>query len=259
MNCEGFGARLTAYSLGELPDTEAGAARAHLARCDRCATLVLRDRELVGRMRASAVPAPASLHSSVRLALRRERSLRRKRLMRRAGALAAAAALAGVVSSAPSVQRTSAPAAPAALPAVKAPAPGPLAAAWSAYQAPVLPIERAGAGDPLLLGFTPTVTDLDELGLRLVAAGTVRLAGKPAFATEYRDDDGERLTLFRWKGTLPDAGGDYPSGSHPELQITRNGLTSSAWWDNGEVVYCAVGDLEQDDFEEALSEVRGTA
>jgi anti-sigma factor RsiW len=255
MRCEDFVARLTAFSLGELPEAQAAEARDHLTGCDRCATLVLRDRELVGRLRSSAVPAPAAVHATVRLALRRERRLRRRQLLRRAVAVAAAAALAGVVTFSPSVGRAPSGPAPAAAPP-RAEQPGPLAAAWAAYQAPLLPLEQVGAGDPLLLGFVPVTPDLDRLGLRRAVSGTLRLAGRPAFATEYRSDSGTRLTVFRWKGTLPDSDDDYPSGSRPELQITRSGLTSSAWWDDGQVVYCAVGDLAQPVFEQALAQIR---
>jgi anti-sigma factor RsiW len=258
MTCEDFAARLTAFGLGELPEAQAAAAREHVAGCDRCASLLLRDRELVGRLRASAVPAPAGVQRAVRVVLRRERLLRRQRLLRRAGAVAAAAALVGVVTFAPPVERVppAQPAAPEAEAEAGTGSGGPLAAAWSAYQAPLLPLDRVGAGDPLLLGFVPVVPDLDRLGLRLAVSGTLRLAGRQAFATEYRSASGTRLAVFRWKGTLPETGEDYPSGARPELQLTRTGLTSSAWWDDGEVVHCAVGDLDQPLFERALARLR---
>ncbi len=243
MSCDELGALLTAHSLGELPEATAAAAREHLAGCDRCAALVLRDRELTSRLRASAVPAPAPVHQAVRAALAAERGRRRRRLLRRVMAVAAAAALAGVVSAG----------------AAATARPGPLAAAWRAYQAASLPIERFGAGDPLLLGFVPTTPDLGRLGLELRVSGTMRLAGRQAFVTEYRSAGGARLAVFRWKGTLPQTDDDYPSGRRPDVQISRSGLTSSAWWDHAGVVWCAVGDLDQRAFERALAQVRRAA
>jgi anti-sigma factor RsiW len=259
MRCEAFAASLTAYGLGELPAAEAAAAREHLATCDRCGALVLRDRELVGRLRAAASPAPASVHHAVRRALRRERLLRRRHLLRVGLGGAAAAALLGVVTVAPDQAARPLPAPVAAAPDHHGEyGGGPLAAAWTAYQAPELPLERYGDGDPLLLGFTPVQPDLAPAGLRPSVSGTLHLAGRPAFAAEFTSAAGDRLTLFRWQGRLPESSGDYPGGGRPELRIVRSGLTSSAWWEDGDVVWCLVGDLEHQVFEQALARIRHT-
>ena len=57
MTCEDFQLRLTAFSLGELEQSELPAARDHIAACDRCASRVLLDRQLTALLRAAAVPA----------------------------------------------------------------------------------------------------------------------------------------------------------------------------------------------------------
>src|SRR5262245_66297208 len=97
MTCEEFAKALTAFSLNELDPSRAAAFRAHLASCAACTNLALRDHQLVSRLRAAAVPAPAAVHHAVTVALRREtreQERRRGRPLRIAiGSVAAVAAV----------------------------------------------------------------------------------------------------------------------------------------------------------------------
>ncbi|HKE99963.1 MAG TPA: zf-HC2 domain-containing protein [Actinomycetes bacterium] len=248
MTCEEFGEHLTAFALGELPGDQAAAAREHLHGCSRCNNLVLRDLQLVNALRGSAVPAPVDAHRSVRAVLAAEQGRRRRRRLTRAGVVAAAAALAGVVALA-GLRADRAPAPTAATrPATATTTISPISAAWQAYEARFLPIERrTGAGGP----------DLRPLGLRTTARGGLTLGGKAASAVDYRNARAQRLTVFRWRGQLRRTiEGGYPGTVRRELHSTRWGPTQSAWWDADGWVYCVVGNLDGRTFQSALDRIQ---
>jgi anti-sigma factor RsiW len=255
MDCAELAARSTSYSLGELAPGDAVRAREHLAGCADCANLVLRDRQLAGRLRAAAMPAPPAVHQAVRDALERERrerrSARRGRLATRITGLAVAAGLVAAVAVAANQDDEAAPSAPvASAPARPA---SPLDAAWQVYAAPALPLERRTA--------VSTAPDLTRAGLRAVAAGVVRLGKQEATAAEYTGEGGVRLTLFRWPGNLPAPSGGYEGGAggaRPSVWTVKRGPTSSAWWDGDDVVWCLVGNLPSDRFASVVENLRRT-
>lgn len=260
MTCEEFLERLTAFGLGELGPAEAAAAREHVTHCNPCASRALLDRQLTGLLRASVVPAPPELHDTVVAALRAEAARagdrvrragrgadagpdrrpgagqaarpRPERQRRRGwhwGVLGLAAGLAAVV---------------AALLLLVVPAPNPngmLAAAWSTY--------RSGApltgGDTRQLaavfGAAANGPDLHGLGLETTGTGARLISGHLTAVTEYRDQAGRRVALMRWKGKLPQL---YGSAGQ-DVQTASWGGTTSAWWHEGGVVYCAIGEVDQ--------------
>ena len=237
MTCEDFQARLTAFSLGELDTDELQAARDHVAGCDDCASRALLDRQLTALLRASAVPAPAETRAAVRTAVRAEARgttaapARRRHWVALAAALLAAAAVVA-----------------AALLVVPAPDPGsPLAAAWSSYHA----AGKNGLGAPsqaeadrlfAVLGPASRTPDLAAFGLRKDGWAARDLAGHLAAVAEYRDGEGGRVTLMRWRGDLP----PMPSGSGGDgLAAYRWGRHTSYWWRDDGVVWCLVGTSDQ--------------
>jgi anti-sigma factor RsiW len=243
MTCDDFQLRLTAYSLGELDADELQAARDHVAGCDDCASRALLDRQLTALLRGSAVPAPEETRAAVLTAVRAEaagravpapgrRPGRRRHWVALAAALLAAAAVVA-----------------AALLVVPAPDPGsPLAAAWHSYHTE----GRNGLGTPsqaeadrlfAVLGPAAHTPDLAAYGLRKDGWAARDLAGHLAAVAEYRDAEGGRVTLMRWRGELP----PMPSGSDgDELAAYRWGRHTSYWWRADGVVWCLVGTIDQE-------------
>ena len=253
MTCEDFQLRLTAYSLGELDQDMLQAARDHVAGCDDCASRALLDRQLTALLRASAVPAPAETRAAVLTAVRAEARgttaapargrARRRHWVALAAALLAAAAVVA-----------------AALLVVPAPDPGsPLAAAWSSYHAR----GKDGLGTPspkeaerlfAVLGPDSRPPDLAGYGLRQDGWEGRDLAGHVAAVAEYRDHQGGRLTLMRWRGELP-AVARAPAGSG--LKAYRWGRHTSYWWRADGVVWCMVGTIDQDQLYEIAEHLGG--
>jgi anti-sigma factor RsiW len=243
MTCDDFQLRITAFSLGELDESEVPAARDHVAACDRCASKVLLDRQLTAALRASALPAPAATRAAVLAALRSEaagrplpkparRPARRRHWAALVTALLAAAAVVA-----------------AALLVVPAPDPGsPLAAAWSSYHAR----GKNGLGSPTpaqadrlfaVLGPASRTPDLRGFGLHQDGWEARDLAGHLAAVAEYRDAEGGRVTLMRWRGDLP----PMPGGSDgDDLAAYRWGRHTSYWWRADGVVWCLVGTIDQE-------------
>jgi Putative zinc-finger len=236
MTCEDFRLRLTAFSLGELEQDERQRTRDHLAACDDCASRVLVDRQLTALLRASAVPAPPETRAAVLAAVRTEavrdeaglpaaspgrqagpRQARRRHWVALAAAMLAAAAVLA-----------------AALLVVPAPDPGsPLSAAWSSYH------DRGEDG----LG-TPSAAEAERLFAVLgPASRNPNLAGHVAAVAEYRDAEGGRVTLMRWRGDLPQMA---KGAEGSELAAYRWGRHTSYWWRADGVVWCLVGTIDQE-------------
>jgi anti-sigma factor RsiW len=246
MTCEDFRPRLTAFSLGELEQGERQRTRDHLAVCDDCASRVLVDRQLTALLRASAVPAPSETRAAVLAAVRDEaglpatsprrqappRQARRRHWVALAAALLAAAAVVA-----------------AALLVVPAPDPGsPLSAAWSSYHAR----GEDGLGTPskaeaerlfAVLGPASRTPDLAAFGLAKDGWEARDLAGHVAAVAEYRDAEGGRVTLMRWRGDLPQMAKGTEGG---ELAAYTWGRHTSYWWRADGVVWCLVGTIEQE-------------
>jgi anti-sigma factor RsiW len=255
MTCDDFQLQLTALSLGELAEDERQRARDHVATCDECASRMLRDRQLTALTRTSAVPAPAATRAAVLAAVRAEagtggvpaprpaRRARRRHWVALAAALLAAAAVVA-----------------AALLVVPAPDPGsPLAAAWSSYHTR----GKDGLGTPspkqaerlfAVLGPDSRPPDLAGYGLRQDGWEARDLAGHVAAVAEYRDREGERLSLMRWRGELP-AVARAPDGSG--LKAYRWGRHTSYWWRADGVVWCMVGTIDQDKLYEIAEHLGG--
>ena len=258
MTCDDFQLQLTAFSLGELSSDERQQARDHVAACDDCASRMLRDRQLTALTRTSAVPAPEATRTAVLAAVRAEAAkggvaapaplparprVRRRHWVALAAALLAAAAVVA-----------------AALLVVPAPDPGsPLAAAWSSYHAR----GKDGLGTPspkeaerlfAVLGPDSRPPDLAGYGLRQDGWEGRDLAGHVAAVAEYRDHEGGRLTLMRWRGELP-AVARAPAGSG--LKAYRWGRHTSYWWRADGVVWCMVGTIDQDQLYEIAEHLGG--
>lgn len=244
MTCEEFTQALTAFSLNELDPPQAEACRVHLAGCARCTNLALRDHQLVSRLRAAAVPAPATVHHAVAVALRQETRTheRRRRPVRAAaaGLAAAAAAMLAILALGPDPRTDEAQT--------------PLAAAWVAYEAGELPLDP-GVEVPASL-LTMPLPDLAEFGLYPVHSGSLRLAGRPALATEYMDGQGKHFTVFRWVGKLPDPAQGNPAADPPNVITSTWDGTTSSWWESDGVVFCAVGDLPRARLDLAVDHLR---
>ena len=260
MTCEDFQLRLTAFSLGELEQGELTAARDHVAACDDCASRVLLDRQLTALLRVSAVPAPSETRVAILAAVRAEAgdagtvgagadtgarvpgadrpatSPRRPARRRHWAALAAALLAAAAVLA-------------AALLVVPAPDPGsPLSAAWSSYH------DRGedGLGSPTeaqaerlfaVLGPDSRTPDLAAFGLARDGWEGRDLAGHLAAVAEYRDPEGGRVTLMRWRGDLPRMAKGTQGG---ELAAYTWGRHTSYWWKADGVVWCLVGTIDQE-------------
>jgi anti-sigma factor RsiW len=246
MTCEEFTQALTAFSLNELDPPQAAAARAHLAGCPRCTNLALRDHQLVSRLRAAAVPAPATVHHAVAVALRketREFERRRRRPFRAVvGGLAASAAVLLVFATLAFDARRDEPQTP-------------LAAAWGAYSDGDLRFDP-GVDVPASL-LTLPLPDLGKFGLLKVHDGSLRLAGEAALATEYRGPGGAHFTVFRWEGQLPNLTQGNPGGDPPSVITSSWEGTTSSWWNYEGVVFCAVGNLPRPELDAAVDHIRG--
>ena len=234
MTCQEFLARLTAFSLGELDPAETELARRHLLHCGDCAAIAARDQQLLTLLRSFATTAPEPFRQRLVSTLRASATTRSRRA-RHWLAVAAAAALA---------------AAAAVVALVTIPAPdqaSPLAAAWEVYRTePQIRSELAPAEAErqlaAVLGAAARPPDLSGMGLEEVTSGARALAGHLAAFTEYRDRDGNRVALLRWRGQLPDAGAPGGPGA---LQSTTWGQVASVWWESGDRVWCLVGTLDQ--------------
>jgi hypothetical protein len=203
---------------------------------------MLLDRQLTALLRASAVPAPEEARAEVLAAIRAEAgrplssSSRRPARRRHWAALAAALLAAAAVVA-------------AALLVVPAPDPGsPLAAAWSSYH------ERGedGLGTPgqaeaerlfAVLGPASRTPDLAGFGLDRRGWEARDLAGHLAAVAEYRDAEGGRVTLMRWRGDLPEMAKGAKGGG--ELAAYTWGRHTSFWWRADGVVWCLVGTIDQ--------------
>jgi putative zinc finger protein len=253
MTCEDFQLRLTAFSLGELDEDERQRARDHVAACDDCASRMLLDRQLTALLRASAVPAPEEARAEVLASIRAEAgrppsSSRRPARRRHWAALAAALLAAAAVVA-------------AALLVVPAPDPGsPLAAAWSSYH------ERGedGLGTPgqaeaerlfAVLGPASRTPDLARFGLDKRGWEARDLAGHLAAVAEYRDAEGGRVTLMRWRGDLPEMAKGARGGG--ELAAYTWGRHTSFWWRADGVVWCLVGTIDQERLYEIAEHLGG--
>jgi hypothetical protein len=256
MTCDDFQARLTAYSLGELETDELHAARDHVAGCDDCAAKLLLDRQLTALVRHSAVPVPPATRAAILAAVRdeaREAAARgplpARRPTRRRHWVALAAALLGAVA-----------VVAAALLVVPAPDPGsPLSAAWSSYHAR----GQEGLGTPgeasaerlfAVLGPASRTPDLRGYGLQPRGWEARDLAGHLAAVAEYRDPDGGRVTLMRWRGELPRMAKAPPGAG---LKAYRWGRHTSFWWRADGVVWCLVGTVHQDRLYEIAEHLGG--
>jgi anti-sigma factor RsiW len=241
MTCDDFEVRVTAFSLGELDQAELPEARDHVAACDDCARRVLLDRQLTALLRRSVVPVPQETREAVLAALRDEAGRHpspSRRPARRRHWVALAAALAGAVA-----------VLAAALLLVPAPDPGsPLAAAWSSYHAE----GKEGLGSPdqataermfAVLGPSSRTPDLAAFGLQKKGWEARDLAGHLAAVAEYRDPEGGRVTLMRWRGELPQMA-RAPAGGG--LKAYRWGRHTSYWWRADGIVWCLVGTVDQD-------------
>jgi hypothetical protein len=239
MTCEDLQVRLTALSLGELEPAEAAAAREHIAQCGDCASAVLLDRQLTALLRASAVPAPEAVRSSVLAALRAEAARagtrpparRRHWLALGIAALAAAAVLAIAMLLVPAPDTGSA-----------------LAAAWRSYhREPVAAGTTPGAAamDRLyaVIGPAARTPDLSDVGLKAIGWDNRDLAGHLAVAAEYRDGAGRRYMVMRWRGELPRMARAPDAGEEPE--VYRWGKHASAWWGEEGIVWCLIGTIDE--------------
>ena len=244
MTCEDFQLRLTAFSLGELEQGEVSDARDHVATCDDCASRLLLDRQLTALLRASAVPAPQETVTAVLATVRAEaeagagrlapsprQPARRRHWLALAAAMLAAAAVLAV-----------------ALLLVPAPDPGsPLSAAWSSYHSR----GEDGLGTPTqaqaerlfaVLGPDSRTPDLAAFGLTKDGWEARDLAGHLAAVAEYRDPDGGRVTLMRWRGDLPQVAKGTEGG---KLAAYTWGRHTSYWWEADGLVWCLVGTIDQ--------------
>jgi hypothetical protein len=131
---------------------------------------------------------------------------------------------------------------------VPAPDPGsPLSAAWSSYHAR----GEDGLGTPTqaqaerlfaVLGPDSRTPDLAAFGLTKDGWEARDLAGHLAAVAEYRDPDGGRVTLMRWRGDLPRVAKGTEGG---ELAAYTWGRHTSYWWEDDGLVWCLVGTIDQ--------------
>jgi anti-sigma factor RsiW len=238
MTCEQFRERLTAFSLGELESHEAVAAREHVSHCSACASSALLDRQLTALVRSSAVSTPPEARARILAELRTQaaaepgrRGRRRHWLSLGAAAGLAAALLAATVLVVPVPQRSS-----------------PLEAAWSAYRSEPLMLRWDASTQKRLtavLGPAAATPNLAADGFRVQATGSRMLAGHLAAVTEYRDPHGRRVTLIRWKGSLPEMAGANQAADGAQVEGARWNHVGSMWWQGNGIVYCLIGGVDQ--------------
>jgi hypothetical protein len=143
---------------------------------------------------------------------------------------------------------------------VPAPDPAaPLAAAWSSYHAR----GEEGLGTPgeataerlfAVLGPASRPPDLKEFGLQQKGWEARDLAGHLAAVAEYRDAEGGRVTLMRWRGELPRMAKAPPGAG---LKAYRWGRHTSFWWRADGVVWCLVGTIDQERLYELAERLGG--
>ncbi len=238
MTCEQFRERLTAFSLGELQPHETVAAREHVSHCSACASSALLDRQLTALVRSSAVSTPPEVRARVLAELHKEaagdesrRGRRRHWLSLGAATGVAAALLAATILVVPAPQRSS-----------------PLEAAWTAYRAEPVMLQWDTSTQKRLtavLGSAAQTPDLGAEGLRVQAAGSRMLAHHLAAVAEYRDRSDQRVTLIRWKGSLPEMTGANSAVKEGELESARWNHTGTVWWRAHGIVYCLIGSVDQ--------------
>jgi anti-sigma factor RsiW len=241
MTCEQFRERLTAFSLGELETHEAVSAREHVSHCSECASSALMDRQLTALVRSSAVFTPPEVRAHIMDALREEAagatSLGRRRGRRRHWlALGAAAGLTGALLAA-SILVVPAPRQDSAL-----------EAAWTAYRQEPLMLSWDTSTQRRLtavLGPSADTPDLGTEGLHVRATGARMLAGHLAAVAEYRTSSGRRVTLIRFKGSLPPMSGAGAAPGAGQLEAARWDKIGSIWWQAHGVVYCLIGNVDQ--------------
>jgi hypothetical protein len=96
-----------------------------------------------------------------------------------------------------------------------------------------------------VLGPAAQTPDLGSLGFHVRATGSRMLAGHLAAVTEYRDRAGRRVTLMRWKGSLPPVAGPGGAAREGQLEAGRWDQTGSIWWHAEGIVYCLIGGVDQ--------------
>jgi anti-sigma factor RsiW len=237
MTCEQFRERLTAFSLGELETHEAVSAREHVSHCSDCASSALLDRQLTALVRSSAVPTPPEVRARIMDSLREEAAGATSRRGRRRHwlALGAAAGLAGALLAA-SILVVPAPRQASAL-----------EAAWTAYRHEPLMLSWDTSTQRRLtavLGPSADTPDLGADGLHVQATGARMLAGHLAAIAEYRTGSGRRVTLIRFKGSLPPMSAAAAPGEG-QLEAARWDKVGSIWWQAHGTVYCLIGNVDQ--------------
>jgi hypothetical protein len=262
MTCEEFEAQLTAFSLGELEADDATQARAHVAQCDRCAASTLRDRQLTALLRSSMVEMPAAAQSAVLAAVRSEAARRTMARARRPGAMAG-----GRVRHRPRGRRrhwlvlagsSGLAAVVLAMTVLLVPAPdrsSPIQAAWKLYRLESVaassgPSEQTVARLTMVLGPAARPPDLRGFGLESVGWDGRVLANHLATVAEYRDREGRRVALMRWRGELPHPTKGSPVSYEGGMVTAQWGKTGSVWFKTGDVVSCLVGTVDQHTLEE---------
>lgn len=271
MTCEEFQVRLTALSLGELDTAEAAAAREHVAHCSECASGVLLDRQLTALLRASVVPAPEAVRDAVLVALRAEAS-GSAGLRAASGTQAQGTPRAAEPTAPPSRRRhwlalglaALAAAAVLAVAVLLVPAPetgSPLEAAWRSYhRAPVAagtaPGEDVAERLYAVIGPAANTPDLSGVGLRAIGWDARTLAGHLAVVAEYRDGEGRRFSLMRWRGGLPRMA-HAPGEDDDQLEVYRWGRHASAWWEADGVVWCLIGTVDDTSLQRVAERLPG--
>jgi hypothetical protein len=62
---------------------------------------------------------------------------------------------------------------------------------------------------------------------------------------EYRDREGRRVTLMRWRGELPHPTKGSPVSYEDGMVTAQWGETGSVWFKTGDVVSCLVGTVDE--------------
>jgi hypothetical protein len=104
---------------------------------------------------------------------------------------------------------------------------------------------EAGQRLTAVLGPAAGTPDLGAAGMHVQATGARMLAGHLAAVAEYRSPTGRRVTLIRWKGTLPTMDGGNGAAKEGQLESVRWDQVGSIWWRAHGIVYCLVGGVDQ--------------